>query len=82
MKKLVFILSLLLSTAAHANCYLIRNRNAQNLCLAKKQQDSTFCQLINDNDKKNYCLAIVQQDSLFCNLIMDYDLKQECLSEN
>lgn len=81
MKKLAFILTLLFSTAAHANCYQIRNGDAQNLCLAKNQQNPTFCHLIDDNDKKNYCLAIVQHKSVFCNMIMDYDLKQECLSE-
>ena len=65
---------------AAANCYLIRNQDAQNECLAEREGNSLYCHQIRNDDQRNYCLAKVDGNSLHCYQIADEDLRNHCLA--
>lgn len=82
MKKLLMIIACiaLLPAIAKANCYQIRNDDAQKMCLAEIKNDSGYCWQIKDSDLQKECLAKIKKDRNYCWQIKNEDKKQACLA--
>lgn len=79
----LLILAVLLPAVAWADvsqCYVIKNADLKNNCLAKIKHDKSRCYAIKDRDLKNSCLAQVGNDKSRCYSIKDRDQKQQCLA--
>jgi hypothetical protein len=81
MKKMLFVLVLLMPFGAFADCAGISNSDARNYCYATTRNDSFYCAAINNQDKANYCKAVVRNDKFYCAAISDYDTKQDCYAQ-
>jgi hypothetical protein len=79
-KKIIASLSLIFSSAALANCYVIQDSDSKNYCLAKSKNQSSYCYVINYSDMKNNCLAQLKSQRNYCYNIRSNDLKSECLA--
>jgi len=81
--KYVFVLIIafwLLPINASANCYVIKNQDAKNYCLAKAKSQSSYCYSIKEADKKNSCLAETTNKRTYCYSIRNSDIKNQCLA--
>jgi hypothetical protein len=65
---------------ALANCYLIKNQDNKNYCLARTKAQSSYCYLIKEPDSKNLCLAETLDKRSYCYNIRSADAKSHCLA--
>lgn len=81
--KLVFIMITLfwfIPLNVFANCYVIKNEDSKNYCLAKTKFQSSYCYLIKQSDTKNNCLAEIMNKRSYCYNIRNSDIKNQCLA--
>lgn len=79
-KVIIVCLGLIFASAALADCYVIKDSDGKNYCLAKSKNQSSYCYVINNSDMKNNCLAQLKSQRSYCYNIKSNDLKNECLA--
>ena len=79
-KLIVAGMGLIFSSTVQANCYVIKDSDSKNYCLAKVKNQSSYCYVIKDSDLKNNCLAKLKLQRSYCYIIKSNDLKNECLA--
>jgi len=65
---------------AQSECYIIKDADSKNYCLATAKHDKSYCYSIKDADRKTFCLAQVGKERTRCYSIKSSDLKNHCLA--
>jgi len=81
-KKIILIMIMPgFALASSADCYRIKDKDAQKYCLATTGSSSAQCYSIHNDDQKKLCLAETQSNSSVCYQIKDKDMKNLCLAK-
>lgn len=67
--------------ASPADCYRIKDKDAQSYCLATTGHRSIICYQIRNEDQKRLCLAEIQGNTSTCFQIRDEDTRNLCLAK-
>jgi hypothetical protein len=63
-KIIILCLSLIFASSVLADCYVIKDSDGKNYCLAKSKNKISYCYVINNSDMKHNCLAQLKSQQL------------------